>query len=65
MIHVILTEKEIEHLIVALNYTLNMLKEKAPENGHYFSPQYQGVKDKLEAIQKAIDNQKELKNEVS
>ena len=56
MIHVILSKKEIEHLTEALHCTLHMLKEKDPENGHLFAPMYQGLKDKLEAIQNSIDN---------
>lgn len=59
MIHVILSKKEIEHLIEALHCTLRMLKEKDPENGHLFAPLYQGLKDKLEGIQNAIDTRKE------
>tara|TARA_R110000824_G_scaffold71931_1_gene183962 strand:+ start:586 stop:786 length:201 start_codon:yes stop_codon:yes gene_type:complete len=59
MIHVILSEKEIEHLIEALHCTLRMLKEKDPENGHYFAPMYQSLKDKLDEIQNAIDTRKE------
>ena len=52
-----LSEKEIEHLTEALHCTLQMLKEKDPENGHHFAPMYQRVKDKLEAIQNALGNQ--------
>ena len=59
MIHVMLSKEEIQHLIEALNCTLQMLKEKDPENGHFFAPMYQGLKDKLESIQNAIKHQTE------
>lgn len=65
MIHVILSEKEIEHLTEALHCTLQMLKEKDPENGHYFALPYQRIKDKLEGIQNAVDNLEEAENEES
>ena len=63
MIHVMLSEEEIQHLIEALHCTLQMLKEKDPENGHHFAPMYQRVKDKLELIQNAIKHQTEKEDE--
>jgi hypothetical protein len=60
-----LSEKEIGQLTEALHCTLQMLKEKDPENGHHFETMYQRVKDKLEAIQNSIDKERELSNEVS
>ena len=65
MIHVMLSEEEIQRLTEALHCTLKMLKEKDPENGHHFAPMYQGIKDKLESIQNSINKEKGLSNEIS